>query len=113
MVRQVIAESLAQGLIGAVIGILLGIGAAAAVSAIAPRLNASAAVQAGPLTSGFGLGAVLADKASQTVKLNAPVSVSMLALAAMLALVGGLLAGLAGAIRTAQLRPADALRELG
>ena len=56
---------------------------------------------------------MLADKASQAVKLSAPVSISMLALAAMLALVGGLLAGLAGAIRTAQLRPADALRELG
>ena len=46
------------------------------------------------------------------MKLNAPISVEILALGFGLALLGGLIAGAAGAFRAARLRPADALRSV-
>ena len=54
-----------------------------------------------------------AGPVSRTIPLSAPVHLGVLAAALGLAVVGGLLAGAAGALRAARLRPADALRELG
>ena len=49
---------------------------------------------------------------SRDVPLDAPVDLGLVALAVGLALLGGLVAGAAGGLRAARLRPADALRHL-
>ena len=59
---------------------------------------------------GFGQGAVTSG--SQSVKLDAPVDIKLIVLAIALALLGGLIAGSAGALRAARLRPAAALRHI-
>ncbi len=112
VVRQIVAESLAQGVIGAVAGVGLGVLGAVALAAFGPELQATAAAGA---TAGnvFGLGAIGAGAGSTAVKLQAPLDLGVIVLAVGLALLGGLAAGGAGALRAARLRPADALRELG
>jgi putative ABC transport system permease protein len=114
VVRQITGESLIQGLLGGALGIVIGIGGAALVSAFAPTLEAtveSAAQQGGPIFFGdFGQGAV--SSGSTNVVLEAPVSIGLLALAVALALLGGLLSGAVGGLRAARLRPADALRHI-
>ena len=104
VVRQVTGESLAQGVLGAIVGVALGIAAAAAITAVAPTLKASVAQAAtggggpaGPVVGAFGQGQVAAG--STTVALDAPVDVRLIALAVALAVLGGLLAGAAGALR--------------
>ena len=93
VVRQVVGESLAQGVAGGLLGVALGILGALAVGAFGVTLTAHTS------TGGaFGFGA-LARTASDTVKLNAPISVEILALGFLLAIVGGLIAGAAGAFR--------------
>ena len=114
VVRQVSGESLLQGLAGAVVGIVIGIGGAAAIAAFAPSLTASisnAASSAFPGPGSFGQGAVAAP-ASTTVHLTAPVSLGVIALAIVLAVGAALIAGAAGALRASRLRPADALRHI-
>ncbi|HUR78493.1 MAG TPA: ABC transporter permease [Acidimicrobiales bacterium] len=113
IIRQVLAESFAQGALGGVIGAVLGSAAAFALTSASISLHAAASTQAGPLTSSFGLGRVLSDTASEAITLTAPLSPVVLLLAVGLAIGGGLVAGGAGALRAARLRPADALRELG
>ena len=63
---------------------------------------------------GFGIGrfGAAAEAATEAVKLTAPVSPTVVLLAAGLAVLGGLLAGGIGAMRAARLRPADAMREV-
>jgi putative ABC transport system permease protein len=114
VVRQVAGESLAQGAIGALVGVVIGVGGAALVSAVSPSLTASVAQAApaggGPLGQAFGQGAVASG--SQSVALNAPIDAGVLLLAVALALAGGLIAGAVGGLRAARLRPADALRHI-
>jgi len=111
VVRQVVGESLAQGALGGIIGIGLGIVTALAIAAFAPPLQASAAstTSTGAI---FGLGQV-STAATDTIALRAPIDASLLMLAFGLALLGGLVSGAVGALRAARLRPADALREIG
>ncbi|HEY4346168.1 MAG TPA: ABC transporter permease [Gaiellaceae bacterium] len=104
VVRQVVGESLAQGIAGGLIGVALGIAGALVVGVFGLTLSAHA-----PTGGAFGFGS-LAHTASDTVKLNAPISIAVLGTGFGLAVVGGLLAGAAGAFRAARLRPADALR---
>ena len=107
VVRQVLAESAAQGILGGVLGIGLGIAVAAAIAALAPPLQATAsAPNVGPF-------AAAATPLAETIALTAPIEVSTIALALGLALAGGLLAGGAGALRVARLRPSDAMRVVG
>jgi ABC-type antimicrobial peptide transport system permease subunit len=114
VVRQVTGESLAQGLLGGIVGIALGIGGALVITAISPTLRATFAQAAdaiGPRGPGvFGQGAV--NSASTTVSLGAPVSAGLIVLAVALALAGGLLSGAVGGLRAARLRPAEALRSI-
>jgi putative ABC transport system permease protein len=116
VVRQVAGESLAQGAIGALVGVVIGIGGAALVSAVSPSLTASVAQAApaggggGPFAQAFGQGAVTSG--SQAVALDAPIDPGLLLLAVALALAGGLIAGAVGGLRAARLRPADALRHI-
>ncbi len=113
IIRQVLAESFAQGALGGIIGDVLGAAAAFGLTSAGISLHAAAATQAGPLSSSFGLGKVLSDKASEAILLTAPLKPMVLVFAVALAVGGGLVAGAAGALRAARLRPADALRELG
>ena len=113
VVRQVSGESLVQGALGGVVGAVLGIGAAALVSALGLTLKASVAAAGGgggPLGGAFGQGQVVSG--TTDVVLKAPVSFGLVVLAIALSILAGLLAGSVGGLRAARLRPAEALRNL-
>lgn len=125
VVRQVTGESLAQGALGGVFGAVIGIGGAALVTALAPTLEATVAGETGPAGPGgpvregpgggggfFGLGRTPITSGSETITLDAPVDLGLIALAIGLALLGGLIAGTVGGLRASRLRPADALRHI-
>ena len=106
VVRQVAGESLAQGVLGGVLGVALGVGVALLVGLFGPTLTASSTTGGGNL-----LGVEQAVRtSSEVVALSAPIGSTTLLAGFALAVVGGLLAGAAGALRAARLRPADALR---
>lgn len=109
VVRQIMAESAVQGVLGAALGVAFGIGAAALLGAFGPALSARAA-PAGPRRL-LGLGGI-GEQASEVVRLTAPVRPSAIVLGAVLAVLGGLVAGSVGALRAARLNPADAMREV-
>jgi ABC-type lipoprotein release transport system permease subunit len=108
VVCQVTGESLVQGALGGMLGAAIGIAGAAIIDAVGPTLEASVEEQRSAGFGPFGQGNVAAG--STDVVLGAPVDPGLLVLAIGLALVGGLLAGAAGALRAARLRPAEALR---
>lgn len=113
VVRQVTGESLIQGLLGGVLGVILGLGGAILVRTFAPSLEATVAsgTSEGPAFRGpFGQGAV--EQSATEVSLDAPVSIALILGAVALALLGGLIAGAVGSLRAARLRPADALRHI-
>jgi ABC-type antimicrobial peptide transport system permease subunit len=118
-VRQIAGESLLQGLLGGIAGVVLGLGAAALITAFGPTLKATfaaAAQNAGPGGGGPG-GRVpgaqqVSAAASETVKLAAHVSPALIVVAVGLAMLSGLASGAVGALRAARLRPADALRHI-
>jgi putative ABC transport system permease protein len=111
VVRQVTGESLAQGLLGGVIGAALGVAGAAVITAIGFSLEATvAAASQGP--GPFGLGGSQIAAGSTHVSLDAPIDVTLIAIAVGLALLGGLLSGAAGGLRASRLRPAEALRSV-
>jgi putative ABC transport system permease protein len=109
VVRQIAGESLAQCLLGGAFGIVLGLLLVAGIDAFGPTLTASSTTGGDSL---LGLGAAATRTATSTVSLSAPVGATVLATGLGLALLGGLVAGTAGALRAARLRPADALRQL-
>jgi putative ABC transport system permease protein len=108
VIRQVVGESLVQGLAGGLLGVCLGVAAAAFLDSFGPTLTASSTTGGESL---FGLGTA-ARTVSSKIALDAPLDVSLLVIGLVLALLGGLLAGAAGGLRAARLRPADALRQL-
>lgn len=116
VVRQISGESMAQGLLGGAAGAVIGIGAAALIGALGISLEASVASDVatgglGPPDGGpFGQGAV--ETGSSVVTLGAPVDAGVLLMAIGLAVLGGLIAGAAGGLRAARLRPAEALRSV-
>jgi ABC-type antimicrobial peptide transport system permease subunit len=108
VVRQVAGESLATGILGGVVGIGLGVVVALLIDAFGPSLSASSTTG-----SDFAnLGVSTVRTATHSVSLTAPVGLGVLAIGFGLALLGGLIAGTAGALRAARLRPADALRQV-
>ena len=119
ILRQIMGEALAIGLVGGAAGVALGLGGAALVQALAPPLTATTApsTPAGPAgAAGGGAGADggfarAAQSTAHTVSvhLTAPVTLSVVLLAVVLALAGGLIAGSFGGWRAVRLRPADAL----
>lgn len=108
VVRQIAGESLATGILGGIFGIGLGVAVALAVDAFGPSLSASSSTG----TDFANLGVSTVRTATRNVSLSAPVGISVLAIGFGLALLGGLIAGTAGALRAARLRPADALRQV-
>ncbi|MER7680568.1 ABC transporter permease [Streptomyces sp. NPDC096934] len=113
--RQVVGESVVNGLLGGALGIALGLGAAYAVTAISPTLTAQlGSGGGGGPAGGPGGGGPGRQTAANTMEiaLSAPVSVTTVALAAGLAVAGGLVAGAMGGWRASRMRPADALRSV-
>ena len=116
--RQVAGEAMVNGLAGGALGIALGLAGAYAVTAVSPALQAQLGAGTGGGMGGAGGGRVLVGPGRQTasrtldVALTAPVSTTTIALAAGLAVTGGLIAGGFGARRVSRLRPADALRRV-
>jgi putative ABC transport system permease protein len=122
VVRQILGESLAIGIIGGVAGVVLGFAGAEIINAISPPLSAStSSVSTGTAGtfggsgtgSGSGSGGPggghLASAASDiTVHLTASMTVGAIALAVVLAIAGGLIAGGLGGWRATRLSPADA-----
>jgi ABC-type lipoprotein release transport system permease subunit len=108
IIRQIMGEALVIGVVGGAAGVAIGYGAAALVEALAPPLTASTASAAGGPGSRF---AHAASSASHTVSvhLTAPVTLGAVALAVLLAIAGGLIAGSLGGWRAVRLRPAAAL----
>jgi putative ABC transport system permease protein len=107
VVRQISGESIAQGLIGAVFGAAIGVLGAYVIDALDISLKASTDQTAGV----FGPRQRIVEGTSE-VTLGAPVDASLLLLAIGLALLGGLVAGIAGGIRAGRLAPAEALRSV-
>jgi putative ABC transport system permease protein len=116
VIRQIAAESLTQGVIGGVVGVGIGIVAAAVINSFNLSLSASSKVGNSTTTGGFRGAFGATQSAAQTttsqVALHAPLAGSIILIGFALAILGGLLAGAAGAFRAAQLRPADALRQV-
>ena len=111
VVRQVTGESLAQGIVGGAFGAAIGAAGALIITAIGPTLRATVA-GASQAPGPFGFGQSQITSGSTLVKLDAPVDVQLVVLAILLAVVGGLIAGVAGSLRAARLRPAEALRSV-
>ncbi|MFE7585046.1 ABC transporter permease [Streptomyces gardneri] len=122
--RQVVGEALVNGVVGGALGIAIGLAGAYAVTAVSPNLTAELGASVGGF-AGRGGGAVFGGAAgggpggartavgkTVDIALTAPVGVTTVGLAVLLALGGGLVAGGFGAWRASRLRPADALRRV-
>ncbi|HEY3652678.1 MAG TPA: ABC transporter permease [Streptosporangiaceae bacterium] len=111
IIRQIMGEALVIGIAGGAAGVAIGYGAAALVDALAPPLTATAANAASAAGGPGGRFARPATSAAHTVSvhLTAPVTLSAVALAVVLAIAGGLIAGSLGGWRAVRLRPAAAL----
>ena len=107
VVRQIAGESLAQGADRRDLRHRPRRRRVCSPSAPSGRRSPRARPRGGNL---LGLGAETARTASSSISLSAPVGVAILAIGFGLALLGGLVAGMVGALRAARLRPADALR---
>ena len=110
IVGQVLGESMVQGILGAVIGVGLGILGARLIAAFSPALKATVANAAQNGPPGMQQAADAAQ--AVTVNLTAPVSLQLIGVAVALALAGALIAGAFGGWRASRLRPADALRRV-
>ena len=111
VVRQVVGESLVQGICGGLLGVALGVAAAAVFDAVGWKLNAHS-TSGGSGANLLGLGSATLRTAKQTIELHAPLTLELVLLGIALAILGGLLAGAAGGLRAARLRPAEALRRV-
>ncbi len=119
IIGQVMGESIVTGLAGGVAGVGLGYAGATLIDKLAPKLSATVtpAGSSGPVAAGRTLSpaagnvlrALTSDSHTVSVSLTAPVTLSVIGLAVLLAVAGGLLAGSFGGWRAARLRPAAAL----
>jgi ABC-type antimicrobial peptide transport system permease subunit len=136
IVGQVMGESITIGLIGGVLGVALGLLGAELVTKMSHPLTATVGTTTGSATpggarefggfggtggaggggggGGFAAAFRNANAAAHTVAvhLTASVSTDVIVLAVLLALAGGLIAGMFGGWRAARLRPADALSKV-
>ncbi len=124
IVGQVMGETLVIGLVGGAAGIALGFAGAALVSTFVGPLSATTGQSPGSASPGFGppggrsggggpFGRAANDAAKTIlVHLDTPVTISIIVLAVLLAVAGGLIAGMFGGWRAARLRPAAALAQI-
>ncbi len=115
VVRQIVAETVGIGILGGVLGIAVGIAVCAVIGAVGPALTAtSTAIPVGTSTVGAVFHqATTAAQASSKIHLKAPIDAGIILLGLGSAVVGGLIAGIAGGWRASRLAPAVALRDLG
>lgn len=127
IVGQVMGETLAIGLVGGAAGIVLGLAGASLVSRFVGPLSATTGQSTGSASPGFGppgggsgrfggggpFGRATNDAAKTIlVHLDTPVTLRIIVLAVVLAVAGGLIAGVFGGWRAARLRPAAALAQV-
>jgi ABC-type antimicrobial peptide transport system permease subunit len=114
VVRLVIGSALLQGLLGAALGIGIGIAGAAVIESLFPALQASVDTAQAFLPPRGPIGSGEAESATQavTVAVTAPVDTVLMLAAAGLAVAAGLLTGVVGGWRVARIRPAEALRSI-
>lgn len=124
---QVLGESVAIGIAGALAGVGLGYAATGLISRLASTLTATAAAAPGNAEpQGFVAGAsaktgqhffhqipFFGTYDSVPVHFSAPVTLGVVVLAAVLGIAGGLLAGAVGSWRASRLRPSVALTRVG
>jgi len=116
VVSQILAEMLGIGLVGAAVGVVVGLGVCGLVDAFGPTLSYSIAGAVVGSSSASGLvhqATATAASATKSIQLHTSLSVLTVLVAAVIAILGALLAGLAGAWRAARLSPTSALRDLG
>lgn len=118
IVRQVAGESLTQGLLGGVAGLILGLGGILLVNVISPTISVSSQASGrgdgGPGGGGMGGPGGFGQAAAQAtdIVLHAPVTPVIIVAAVGIAVLGGVLAGAFGGWRAARLSPAAALRSV-
>jgi ABC-type lipoprotein release transport system permease subunit len=113
VVREILAEAILIALAGGIVGVLLGLGASAWVSAAAPSLSVSASSLAvGASSLGSIVHQASAGIINSKVRLSVPVHLTTVLLGLAAALVGGVIAGIIGGSRAAGLAPAQALRDV-
>jgi ABC-type lipoprotein release transport system permease subunit len=114
VVRQIMAETVAIGVVGALFGILIGFGVAAAVNVFGPTLTSrTSGLAVGASTAGTLFHQTTTASTSQAIRLQAIITPTTVLLGVACALLGGLLAGTLGGWRAARLSPSVALRDLG
>jgi putative ABC transport system permease protein len=99
IVAEIMGESLVTGITGAALGVAFGYAGTAIVNTAAPRLSATVTPNQGTHTT-------------VAVHLAADVGGPVVAIAIVLAIAGGLIAGSIGAWRAARLRPTDAFTHM-
>ena len=114
VVRQIMAETLGIGILGAAIGVAVGIGVCAAIGAYGPRLTStSSGATVGASSVGSLFGQATRNSVKSVIHLAAPLSTSTILIGVLFALVGGLVAGAAGGWRASRMAPASALADVG
>ena len=125
IVTQVLGESVTIGILGGLAGVGLGFAGVAIIDKIAPKLSATVPSASGALgtpqtvtgpggaASGALIGGPTTSHTTIAVPMSASVTIGAIALAVVLAIAGGLLAGSFGGWRAARLRPAAALARVG
>jgi putative ABC transport system permease protein len=114
VVRQIMAETIGIGILGAAIGVGIGVLVCLVIGAVGPALTVQASgLSVGASTLSHTIGESTVSSISSTVHLTAPIHLSAVLLGVAGALLGGLLAGTAGGWRAARLSPSTALRDLG
>lgn len=124
VVQQVAGESVARGLLGGAIGLVLGVVGIGVINLIAPTISTAPSavtvggpggdlVAGGPGGDGRAFGGLAEPTAVTDIVLNAPLTVWVVVAAMAISLFGGLLSGAFGGWRAARLSPAEALRSVG
>jgi ABC-type antimicrobial peptide transport system permease subunit len=111
IIGQVIGEAIVTGIFGGALGVALGYSVATLITTVAPSLTASIGQGAGPAGQGTAPAATSTTD-PVVVQLTAPVAPSVIVLAVLLAVTGGLVAGSIGGWRAARLRPAAAFARM-
>ena len=113
IIAQVMGESAVVGLLGAAVGVGLGLAGATIINEIAPKLTATLSSPTGQriVTPSGALNPTTSSTVS--VPMVASVSAAVILVAVLLALAGGLLAGSFASWRISRLRPAAAIGKVG
>jgi ABC-type antimicrobial peptide transport system permease subunit len=116
VVSQIMAEMFGIGLVGAALGVLLGLGICGLINAFGPTLTytvSGVTIGQSSASSLVHTATAAAAAASKTIQVQTSISWLTVVGGIVIAVIGALLAGLAGAWRAARLSPASALRDLG